>query len=234
MEHNKNCLDYKIQRSKRKTIAIKVEPNGSISVKAPYHLSDDAIHGFIDLKRQWIDSKLKAFKSRQIKCQSFDNGAEVFLAGQRYVLEHKEDMKSSVEIIGDKVHIKHNVSDAQTLVEICIKNYAKQFLSERLQLLSMKAGLMPNKVSIKTQRKRWGSCTSNKHILLNWRLIFAPLDVIDYVIYHELCHLQQMDHSKAFWDLVSKAEPEYKSKREWLKKNGQIIEWPNNCVNKTL
>ena len=234
MEYNIERPEYKINRSKRKTIAIIIEFNGNIQIKAPYRLSDEAIHGFVETKKEWIEKKVKANKARKPNSQSFSNGSEIQLAGRRYILELENAKKSSVELHDNILHVKHKDSNVQPQVEAFVKAFSQTYLKERMRILSANSGLIPSKVSVKTQRKRWGSCTANKHILLNWRLIFAPLDVIDYVIHHELCHLVHMDHSKSFWKLVSTFDPDFKNQKLWLKENGQIIEWPYDCVNKTL
>lgn len=234
MEQYNRHPEYKVKRSKRKTIAIIIEPNGNIKIKAPYRLSDDAILGFVERKKEWIESKVKLIKARQPKSQSFSNGSEIQLAGQRYTLKLENANRSSVDIHDNILHVRHSDSLVQPHVETFIKAYSQTYLQERIRILASNTGLIPNKVSIKTQKKRWGTCTANKHILLNWRLIFAPLEVIDYVIHHELCHLAHMDHSKSFWKLVTAFDPDYKSKKLWLKENAQIIEWPYDSVNKTL
>jgi predicted metal-dependent hydrolase len=84
-------------------------------------------------------------------------------------------------------------------------------------------GLFPYKVRIKDQRTRWGSCSSKNNINLNWRLIMAPEDVLDYVIVHELCHLAVPNHSKSFWALVAKYLPTFPKSKNWLKNYGQIL-----------
>lgn len=96
---------------------------------------------------------------------------------------------------------------------------AKTLFTERLHLYEPQIGVQANTIRIKDQKTRWGSCSSKGNINLNWRLILAPQEVMDYVIIHELCHLKEMNHSKAFWDLVQTHCPDYKKHQQWLKKN---------------
>lgn len=78
---------------------------------------------------------------------------------------------------------------------------------------------------IRQQKRRWGSCNSRGELRLNWKLIMAPLPVLDYVVVHELCHLLHMDHSALFWADVGRVFPDYKTCRQWLKTYGHLLEW---------
>jgi hypothetical protein len=100
---------------------------------------------------------------------------------------------------------------------------AKQDLPPRLLELAAQLGLVVSKVSVRNQRWRWGSCSPNGHICLNWRLVTMPPWVRDYVMIHELMHLRRMDHSKKFWKLVAQACPDYEVARRWLRQNGRSL-----------
>ncbi|MBQ6353891.1 MAG: M48 family metallopeptidase [Lachnospiraceae bacterium] len=85
------------------------------------------------------------------------------------------------------------------------------------------AGIMDvdyNRITIRDQKSRWGSCSEGKNLNFSWRLILMPIEVMDYVVVHELAHLKQMNHSQAFWEEVEKILPNYKEQRKWLKENG--------------
>src|SRR5262249_17850463 len=88
-------------------------------------------------------------------------------------------------------------------VRRCCRNCGRKYLSARLEFFSKAMALVPKQVSFRSQSSRWGSCSSAGHISLNWRLIAAPAEVVDYVIIHELAHLRHHDHSRRFWNLVS-------------------------------
>jgi predicted metal-dependent hydrolase len=98
------------------------------------------------------------------------------------------------------------------------RSRAKKELPDRLFELSNQLGLRVVRVSVRNQQSRWGSCSPNGHICLNWRLVTMPNWVRDYVIIHELMHLKRLDHSKKFWKLVAAACPEYQEARAWLRK----------------
>jgi predicted metal-dependent hydrolase len=100
---------------------------------------------------------------------------------------------------------------------------AKRELPPRLLELAAGLGLTVSKVSVRNQRWRWGSCSPNGHICLNWRLTEMPPWVRDYVMIHELMHLCRMDHSRTFWKLVAQACPDYESARRWLRQHGRSL-----------
>lgn len=99
-----------------------------------------------------------------------------------------------------------------------LRSRAKRELPERLLQLAEQFGLRVSRISVRNQQSRWGSCSPNGHICLNWRLVVMPDWVRDYVIVHELMHLKRLDHSKKFWKLVAAACPEYQDARAWLRK----------------
>jgi hypothetical protein len=100
---------------------------------------------------------------------------------------------------------------------------ARRELPPRLLELARELGLAVSKVSVRNQRWRWGSCSPNGHVCLNWRLVSMPPWVRDYVMIHELMHLRRMDHSKKFWKLVADACPEYQAARRWLREHGRTL-----------
>jgi predicted metal-dependent hydrolase len=101
--------------------------------------------------------------------------------------------------------------------------HAENKVKERLDRFAQQTGKWPASVEIKDQLRRWGSCSRNGMVRLNWKIIMAPLSIIDYVIVHELCHLMYPEHSSQFWQKVQSIIPSYKKRRDWLKGNGLII-----------
>ena len=103
---------------------------------------------------------------------------------------------------------------------------AADYLPARLAFWSGRMGLQPSRVGLSSARRRWGSCTASGRIRLNWRLMQAPPDVIDYVVIHELAHLAELNHSPRFWAVVETFCPAWKQQRDWLKRHGALLlEW---------
>lgn len=103
------------------------------------------------------------------------------------------------------------------------RNAARQRLEERVAFYHDYTGGSYTSVTVRDQKTRWGSCSSRGTLSFNYRLIFAPPQVLDYVVVHELCHLTHMNHSKDFWNKVASVMPEYKVYRLWLKEHGQEL-----------
>jgi len=111
------------------------------------------------------------------------------------------------------------------LLETYFKQEAEKLFVERLELLSTQTSLVPRKVIIRQYSARWGSCNNRGELSLNYLLIMAPIFVIDYVIIHELCHLEHLNHSKSFWGLVEQYCPNYHIAKKWLKTHQSQLHW---------
>lgn len=114
-------------------------------------------------------------------------------------------------------------SSAKSLLENFLIETARKYITNKAYKFAKDFEFSFNKIAIKEQKSRWGSCSSLKNLNFNWRLIFAPTEVIDYVIIHELAHTKQMNHSSKFWNVVYECMPEYNTYRSWLKDNGKYL-----------
>lgn len=103
------------------------------------------------------------------------------------------------------------------------RSFARQIFAERAEYFQKLTGGVYTKITVRDQRTRWGSCSSNGTLSFNYRLVYAPPHVLDYVVVHELCHLTHMDHSKEFWQMVESIMPDYRDCRKWLKEHGQEL-----------
>ena len=113
--------------------------------------------------------------------------------------------------------------DAAAVLECWMKSMARLLINQRIRVLNSVLKLRYNRVAIRGQKTRWGSCSSLGNLNFNWRLVMAPLPVMDYIVAHELLHLVEPNHSKKFWTLVESVCPDYKNCRDWLKKNGHRL-----------
>ena len=112
------------------------------------------------------------------------------------------------------------MTDADTLKKALKSWYvqqAKQIIPKRVAYYAEQMGEAYGDIRIKDVKSRWGSCSSKRNLNFNWRLVLAPMEMLDYVVVHELCHLKEMNHSPAFWRLVEAVLPDYKKRRAWLK-----------------
>lgn len=143
--------------------------------------------------------------------------------GQEYRLEIRRYLsykKPGVKLEENKLVVLTATAE-EAVVEAALKRWyveqAGRIIKERVHYYQQMIQEPIESIRIKDVRSRWGSCSSKRNLNFNWRLVMAPLEVLDYVVVHELCHLKEMNHSKAFWNLVEGILPEYKRLRDWLK-----------------
>lgn len=228
---SKSAIDYSVTKSNRKTMSIIIEKNGDVRVLAPKRLNHKSIHAFVQEKEPWILEKLKAIHLYRKEKPLISNGASFEILGEIYTLvfSHVKNKRGEGVYIDNRnlIFAFTNLEKANmaSVFEKGLRGIITALIEERVLLFSKMMGVKPSKISIKDQKKRWGTCTSKGHVLFNWRLIFAPIPIIDYVIIHELAHLKHMDHSENFWAFVSVFDENFKKKREWLKNHGGFIDW---------
>lgn len=225
-------IDFDIQYRKRKTLSIQIDPTGKVLVIAPKGLPQEVIMEMVSSKSKWIWKKLLELKEigYKPKSKSFVDGEIFMYLGEEYRLKIEIDdnvKKPEVVVLQKKIYIKAPKYDKELISKTMEKWYREMCFSniiERVEYYKESIGVNPTKITVKEQKKRWGSCTSKGHILFNWRCIMAPIEIIDYLVVHEMCHLVHMNHSKAFWGLVESILPDYKERRAWLKKYGIILD----------
>lgn len=108
-------------------------------------------------------------------------------------------------------------------LEAPYRQAAKEYIPKRAEYYAAQLGVSYNRITIRDQKTRWGSCSGKGNLSFNWRLILAPPKILDYVVVHELCHRREMNHSPRFWALVESILPDYKQSRKWLKENGDKL-----------
>ena len=211
-------------RSKRNSIALLVERDATLTVKAPIFVSEKLINDFIFEKRNWILKKQEIAKEKHKNFvpKKFVEGENFLFLGENYELEYIYSLPHPI-MLDKKLFIleKHrNVTDK--LILYWYKQQALKIISERLKYYSQLSGIRYNSLKITSARKRWGSCSLIGKLNFSFRLIMAPMEVINYVVIHELAHIIEHNHSKNFWKLVSQYDSEYKTHLTWLKKHNYI------------
>ena len=214
-----NQLKYNLVRSNRKTISIRVTKDGLVEIRAPLKIRKKAIDDFVLLKQEWILKNVA--KANELKesrrAFSLDYGDDILLRGKPYPLV--EGLGEMAGFDGHCFYIPKGLSseDRKQVVIQIYKRVATQYLGDRAMHFGKKIGLIPVSVKVNNAKTRWGSCSSKKSINFSWRLIMAPDQVIDYVIVHELAHLQELNHSPRFWGLVESILLDYKNRQKELK-----------------
>lgn len=215
----------KIIRSNRKSIALQVCNDTSLIIRAPFHATDAYIEKVILKHHQWLAKKQKEILLRQLKfpVKEFTEGESFFFMGKEYVLRLVCKQREPLVIRNNSFLLKENVTNPRVIFIGWYKKMARITLPGRVAIFANQFGFGYHKVSITNAQKQWGSCSHSGNLNFSWRLIMAPLRVIDYVIIHEMVHLDIKNHSKDFWKKVKDYLPEYKTHREWLKKNTHLL-----------
>jgi len=214
----------KLVRSKRKTLSLIVETDGSLTVRAPLRMKDADIWRFIEIKSEWIKRKQAQVRKDDLTPRQYVDGEKFWYLGKEVPLRIVLDGKPA--LVMDRVFKLKRSAQPQAVYhfEKWYKKQAREVLNERVEHFTQKHGFKVSKIRISSARTRWGSCSHKGVLSFTWRLVMAPLKVIDYVVVHELCHLKEMNHSKAFWAQVEAILPDYKQQRAWLKKQGRKLQ----------
>jgi predicted metal-dependent hydrolase len=216
-------MDYKIIRSKRRTIALQVNSDATLTVKIPYGISMGYVERFIEEKRNWIEKKQAQFKEAKgkHKPKQFTEGEEFLFAGRAYPLEIVPGSKAKIALTAEgKLRITEKCLEApKHYIEWFYKQFAKKHINERTREIAETFGYKYTSIKINSAKTRWGSCSMRGNLNFSWRLVIMPPEMIDYVIVHELVHLEIKDHSKRFYARMSELMPDHKRREKWLKEN---------------
>ena len=211
----------KIIKSNRKTVSLSLDKDGRVIVRAPKYYSDKKINEIILDSQGWLEKTLLNFEKSQSKIQKYAvcDGGKIPLLGEDFDIKYTNNKKAFID--GRTIYLPEN--NSVNALEKLLKKIAQNFFTERLDYFSSLSHLEYNSIKITKAKGRWGSCNADKNICFSVYLVMCPLDIIDYVIVHEMCHLKYMDHSKNFWAGVKKYIPDYKVKKQWLKENRAIV-----------
>lgn len=225
-EYDAEKIEFAVMKSKRKSLSIAIQPDGNLLVKAPLFMSDSEILKWVKTKTSWIIRQRAKVHKQQIENppKQYVSGEHFWYMGQAYELDVRISggRAGMVGIVEGKIVLFSKTAESPEVQKRLADWYIKQaklLIPKRVRYFAEQMGESFGNITIKNQKKRWGSCSSVRNLNFNWRLIMAPREVLDYVVVHELCHLRQMNHSKEFWDEVEKVLPDYKVHKKWLENN---------------
>jgi len=226
----------KIIRSRRRTIALIIQADGSLVVRAPQRTTNRQIAELVAQKAEWIRARqAQALPRPKAEAHQFASGEQFWYLGSPCRLSVTEGSQDRLEFSGGQFKLSLHASAqlrhssawrgiAQAVFTIWYRRQARRVLEERVALLARRWGFSYRQVKITSARTRWGSCSTRGTLSFPWRLVMAPLAVIDYVVVHELVHTVVKGHGQAFWGRVQALMPEYKQYIRWLKENGALLE----------
>jgi hypothetical protein len=215
----------KIIRSKRKTLCLEVTRDARLIIRAPLWTGEEVIKDFVLRKRVWIAKKLKRARNSFLAShKTFREGEFFSYLGRSYRLIAVDEPVNKVFFFDNNFFVSRSaINNVRSLFIDWYRRQAYRLIKERVLYYHALTGLDFNCFKISRAAKRWGSCTSKNNLLFNFRLVMAPLPVIDYVVVHELCHLAVRNHSRKFWDKVGKVLTDYRVCKAWLKENGYSL-----------
>jgi predicted metal-dependent hydrolase len=230
--HNPNFDCTVIRRDRKRTASIQVSPANEISIIIPKDLADEKIKSLIKRKTPWILSKIKFNQEVKYphKAKEFVNGEAFQYLGRNYRLKVMSGEKEGVDLKNGRLNVRISQGNSDSndeklkslLTDWYIRNAEKK-LKERILRFADRIGVSVTGIKLKSLKQRWGSCSKDGSIVFNWKIIIAPIAIVDYVVAHELCHMRYHDHSKEFWNLMQRVMPDYREKKEWLRVNGAMM-----------
>lgn len=221
-------IPYKIQWSNRSSkIKIMAETLAGIRLLLPSRVAVEKGQNFIEINKEWVYKEWKRIvKAREKQSHLFEPFLEknkIVYLGKTYqlIVDVGKRVLPPVVVEDDMIVVQCvNANLAEKILERWYRQQAKAVITGSLEYYRLRMNLTYNELTIRDQKTRWGSCSSEGNLNFSWRLILAPKAVLDYVVVHELAHLREMNHSDRFWKVVSDYFPDYMNQVKWLKENG--------------
>lgn len=213
VEFENEMIEFNVKYGKGKKLTVQMDSYGFITLKAPNGTSQEVIKSAVVSKGKWILEKMNEIKASQVTTnirKYHDEGTFLYLG---------------------KEHLLHELIEIGEYDEETLKNNLKKFyfssckkiIEKRIKIYEEKLKVKSKSIEIIESKRKWGSCNSQKNLTFNYRLAMAPIEVIDYVIIHELCHILHMNHDRSFWRRVGSVMPDYKEKEKYLERHGQSM-----------
>jgi predicted metal-dependent hydrolase len=212
-------IPYRVRRSDRaRRVRVRVDVADGVEVVLPRRAPERAAAAAVQELRPWIERRLAELAT-----------ARAVIERRRGRLPYLDDELTLVPQEGrTRAHRRGSTllvpaGDARAALERWYRRAARREVAVRLDAATAAVGTRYSRLTIRAQRTRWASCSPDGAMSFNWRLLLAPAAVLDYVVWHEVCHLEVMDHSPRFWALLGERWPEYRSHEAWLRRNGATL-----------
>ncbi|WP_405350434.1 M48 family metallopeptidase [Nonlabens sp. Asnod3-H03] len=220
---NVSGIDIAIQKSERKTVSIFIERDGSVSARVPAKLNDDEIKDILKAKEYQIFKNLAEWTQLNENAveREYVNGQSFLYLGRNYRLKIVKESSGSVRFFRNTFYLGEK--DQPKAKELFIQFYKEKLNSKIHPIIERykdQLGVAPQQIKVMELQNRWASCTPNGNVNFHWKCAMAPIDVLHYMVVHELAHLIHNNHTQAFWNEVDKILPNYDEQINWLKING--------------
>ena len=211
----------KIVRSRRRTISLQILPDASLVVRIPYGVTEGYVQKIVDSKAGWIERKQEFFRhhAKSHHQKQYTEGEEFMFLGRMYPLKILPGKKAIVSL-GDSLCISEAcLKNPAGYIAVWYRQQAKSIISERTQQIAAQFGFTYKSIKINSASTRWGSCGHINTLNFSWRLIIAPIELVDSVILHELVHTEIKNHSAKFYSRLRSLMPDYMQRAKELKKH---------------
>ena len=233
--HNPAGEEVEVQESRRRrTVAIQVLPDDRVRMLVPQGISRKYLEQILNERKYWIENVREKNREARNRMDQFrfQNGGNISIGDEILTVRFDPSLKHQVFRRGSELRIPCRSELEPVCREQAIKRFEKwcrleagNRLEERVEYhANRNANLRPRKIALRTMKSRWGSCGVDGRILFNWKILFAPERIQNYLVAHELGHLIHHNHSPDFWELVSSLHPDYKADKEWLRKYGRFLD----------
>jgi predicted metal-dependent hydrolase len=219
-------ITYSIKYSARKTISIIVERDRSVVVRAPLNTSEELIAKEVNKRKRLLLQKVGHNQKYPYPkpAKEFVSGETLLYLGKNYKLYVTESETGGVEFDNKFFIGKINQKKANKLFREWYLKSATEIIVPKAKEIAKQLGVVYQNINIMDLKYRWGSCTPKDNIHFNWRIIKAPITVIEYIIVHELIHLLEANHTPQFWNRIAVMQPNFKKAKDWLKEFGGELE----------
>ncbi|MBN1528005.1 MAG: M48 family metallopeptidase [Thermoleophilaceae bacterium] len=217
-------MNYRVRESERARRARIVIDGGGVEVVVPRGFALRKVEPFLEEKRPWIERTLRRLRESdaELPPARIEDGGEVPYLGERLALRLR-DGRSRVTRRGGVLHVCAPPGAARDVLESWYRRRARDEVARRLDAAVARAGTRYGSLQIRGQRTRWASCSSSGAMSFNWRLLLAPEAILEYVVEHEVAHLEIQDHSERFWRLVEERCPDWREHERWLRAHGHAL-----------
>ncbi len=216
--------DFVVERRRVKNARIIVNRQLQVRLIVPRQFTNRQVHDLIHEKSAWIEKQLRHFDRIQTSRVRLQRG-EILYMGDVFRFHRLEEMRGRVTIDPASLTITSGINLlSEPVLEAWYRAEARRLIEHKVRTWSRRFGYDYKGLAIRSQKTRWGSCSSKGNLSFNWKLVKAPEAIMDYIILHELTHTQILNHSPAYWEKLASVYPQYRAARTWLRSNSWLLD----------
>ena len=227
-EPHDKTISYEVVRSRRSTADIIIERDGSVLVRVPEWADDEQVENIVESKHYRIYQSLAEWRDLNATrvLREYKSGEGFLYLGRAYRLLLSSNQDAPLQLKNGRFMLRRDLVDRGEIeaAKAAFRDYyiARGLgrIRRRVAYFAPKVGIEPKGVDVRELGHRWASCSPSGRLAFHWKCMMAPQTIIDYIVVHELCHFHHRDHSDAFWNEVDKVMPDFRERKEWLRKNG--------------